>query len=66
MWLLKLYILMLKKEEAFVIIEAPEAYLYPGLQYKVIEFRDLLHILPFGKYSELFELLKKGETRKIR
>lgn len=39
LWLLnQLYILMLKKEEAFVIIEEPEAHLYPGLQYKVIEF----------------------------
>lgn len=27
--------------------------------------RDLLHTLPFGKYSELFELLKKGETRNL-
>lgn len=39
MWLLnQLYVLMLKKENAFVIIEEPEAHLYPSLQNKVIEF----------------------------
>ena len=39
LWLLnQLYILMLKKEEAFVIIEEPEAHLYPGLQNEIIEF----------------------------
>lgn len=39
LWLLnQLYILMLKKEKAFVIIEEPEAHLYPGLQNKVVEF----------------------------
>ncbi|MGN0485508.1 MAG: AAA family ATPase [Lachnospiraceae bacterium] len=39
LWLLnQLYILMLKKEKAFVIIEEPEAHLYPNLQDKVIEF----------------------------
>lgn len=39
LWLLnQLYILMLKKEKAFVIIEEPEAHLYPGLQSKVVEF----------------------------
>lgn len=39
LWLLnQLYILMLKKENAFVIIEEPEAHLYPGLQNKVVEF----------------------------
>lgn len=39
LWLLnQLYILMLKKEEAFVIIEEPEAHLYPSLQNKIIEF----------------------------
>lgn len=34
----QLYILMLKKEEAFVIIEEPEAHLYPSLQNKLMEF----------------------------
>lgn len=29
---------MLKKEKAFVIIEEPEAHLYPSLQSKVVEF----------------------------
>lgn len=39
LWLLnQLYVLMLKKEKAFVIIEEPEAHLYPALQNKVIEF----------------------------
>ena len=39
LWLLnQLYILMLKKEKAFVIIEEPEAHLYPGLQSQVVEF----------------------------
>lgn len=39
LWLLNhLYILMLKKEKAFVIIEEPEAHLYPSLQSKVVEF----------------------------
>ena len=39
LWLLnQLYILMLKKEKAFVIIEEPEAHLYLSLQSKVVEF----------------------------
>lgn len=39
LWLLnQLYILMLKKEKAFVIIEEPEAHLYPNLQNKIVEF----------------------------
>lgn len=39
LWLLnQLYILMLKKESAFVIIEEPEAHLYPSLQNKIVEF----------------------------
>lgn len=39
LWLLnQLYILMLKKERAFVIIEEPEAHLYPNLQNQVVEF----------------------------
>lgn len=39
LWLLnQLYILMLKKEKAFVIIEEPEAHLYPSLQSKIVEF----------------------------
>lgn len=39
LWLLnQLYILMLKRENAFVIIEEPEAHLYPSLQNKVVEF----------------------------
>lgn len=39
LWLLNLlYILMLKKERAFVIIEEPEAHLYPSLQQEIIGF----------------------------
>lgn len=39
LWLLnQLYILMLKKENAFVIIEEPEAHLYPTLQKEVVDF----------------------------
>ena len=39
LWLLNQpYVLMLKKENAFVIIEEPEAHLYPSLQNKVVEF----------------------------
>lgn len=39
LWLLnQLYVLMLKKEKAFVIIEEPEAHLYPSLQSKIVEF----------------------------
>lgn len=39
LWLLnQLYVLMLKRENAFVIIEEPEAHLWPSLQYKVVEF----------------------------
>lgn len=39
LWLLnQLYVLMLKKESAFVIIEEPEAHLYPSLQNKIVEF----------------------------
>lgn len=39
LWLLnQLYILMLKKEKAFVIIEEPEAHLYPSLQKEVVDF----------------------------
>lgn len=39
LWLLnQLYVLMLKKEKAFVIIEEPEAHLYPSLQNQVMEF----------------------------
>ena len=39
LWLLnQLYILMLKKEKAFVIIEEPEAHLYPKLQNEVVKF----------------------------
>lgn len=39
LWLLnQLYVLMLKKENAFVIIEEPEAHLYPSLQNKIVEF----------------------------
>ena len=39
LWLYnQLYILMLREEKAFVIIEEPEAHLYPALQKAVIEF----------------------------
>lgn len=39
LWLYnQLYILMLRGEKAFVIIEEPEAHLYPALQKAVIEF----------------------------
>lgn len=39
LWLLnQLYILMLKKEQAFVIIEEPEAHLYPSLQNEIVQF----------------------------
>ncbi len=39
LWLLiQLYVLMLKKEKAFVIIEEPEAHLYPSLQTRVLNF----------------------------
>ena len=39
LWLLnQLYILLLRDEKAFVVIEEPEAHLYPKLQKKVIDF----------------------------
>lgn len=39
LWLVNLlYVLILKKEKAFVIIEEPEVHLYPNLQRKIIEF----------------------------
>lgn len=39
LWLFNfLYILMLRKKESFVIIEEPEAHLYPKLQKQVIDF----------------------------
>lgn len=39
LWLLnQLYVLMLREEKAFVIIEEPEAHLYPTLQKRVIDF----------------------------
>lgn len=39
LWLYnQLYILMLREERAFVIVEEPEAHLYPALQKRVIEF----------------------------
>lgn len=39
LWLYnQLYILMLRDEKAFVIIEEPEAHLYPSLQKQIIEF----------------------------
>lgn len=39
LWLLnQLYVLMLRNESAFVIVEEPEAHLYPTLQKEVVEF----------------------------
>ena len=39
MWLLNfLYILMLRGEKAFVIVEEPEAHIYPTLQKEIIDF----------------------------
>lgn len=39
LWLLNfLYILLLRQEDAFVIIEEPEAHIYPLLQKKIMEF----------------------------
>lgn len=39
LWLLNfLYVLMLRQENAFVIIEEPEAHIYPTLQKEVMEF----------------------------
>ena len=39
LWLLNfLYVLMLRREKAFVIIEEPEAHIYPSLQKNIIEF----------------------------
>ncbi len=39
LWLLNfMYILLLRQENAFLIIEEPEAHIYPSLQKKIIEF----------------------------
>lgn len=39
LWLYnQLYILLLRRENAFVIIEEPEAHLYPSLQKEVMDF----------------------------
>lgn len=39
LWLLnQLYVLLLREEKAFIIIEEPEAHLYPKLQKEVMEF----------------------------
>jgi AAA15 family ATPase/GTPase len=39
MWLLNfLYVLMLRGEKAFVIIEEPEAHIYPSLQKEIVDF----------------------------
>ena len=42
LWLINyLYILILRKEKAFVIIEEPEAHIYPSMQKKVMELISL-------------------------
>ena len=47
LWLLNfIYVLMLRKEKAFVIIEEPEAHIYPTLQKEIIEF-----IVQFTNYT---------------
>ena len=47
LWLLnQLYILMLKKEKAFVIIEEPEAHLHPELQQKMA--RLIINMMNLG------------------
>lgn len=39
LWLMNLlYVLMLKREKAFVIIEEPEAHLYPSMQQEIVSF----------------------------
>lgn len=39
LWLLNfIYVLMLRQEKAFLIIEEPEAHIYPSLQKKIMEF----------------------------
>ena len=39
LWLLNLlYILLLRKEKGFIIIEEPEAHMYPTQQYKILKF----------------------------
>ncbi len=48
LWLLNfLYVLMLRNEKAFVIIEEPEAHIYPSLQKKIIDF-----IIQFANISK--------------
>ncbi|MDO5156752.1 MAG: AAA family ATPase [Eubacteriales bacterium] len=53
LWLINyLYVLILRKEKAFVIIEEPEAHIYPSLQKKIVEL-----IIMFANLNESKVLL---------